>query len=336
MTQVAATRYNVVFRSVSGIDGTLRDVSGSVFVPPGPPPTGGWPLIAYGHGTTGLSPDCGPSAFPDLLGYDSVVASLVALGFVVSVPDFEGLGQPGVHPFLEPRTAAFNMIDAVRAARNVVPDTSTRWFAVGVSQGGQASWAANELAGEYGDGLQFLGSTSQSPFADLSNMPELASGGWLTRAQQVLLPLLVEGLKRTHPGIDPTDYLHGALEANKQLFLACTGPAIEESRAVVVGVADSVPTSPAATDSLRKALADYAVPQRPASGPMLVITGSEDDVVRPQWVTSAVEEACKLGDTVEFVIRDGETQYNLDAGPRVAAWLQERLVGAAPVNTCAT
>ena len=164
-----ATQYTVVYRSVSGIDGTQRDVSGKIFVPPGTPPSGGWPVIAYGHGTTGITNDCGPSGYPDLLGSDLVVASLLKLGFVVSLTDYEGLGHSGLHPFLEPRTAAFNMIDSVRAARELVPDVSTRWLAVGVSQGGQASWAANELAGEYGDGLQLFGSASQTPYADLQH-----------------------------------------------------------------------------------------------------------------------------------------------------------------------
>ncbi|XGU21097.1 lipase family protein [Rhodococcus sp. 3Y1] len=72
------------------------------------------------------------------------------------------------HPYLQPDTAAFNVIDAVRAARNVVPDTSTRWATLGLSQGGQASWAAAEEADTYGDGLEFVGAANLSPAADIS------------------------------------------------------------------------------------------------------------------------------------------------------------------------
>jgi hypothetical protein len=326
----------MVYRSISGIDGTERDVSGSVFVPPGAPPSGGWPVIAYGHGTTGIANDCGPSGYPDLLGYDLVVASLLDLGYVVSLTDYEGLGHRGVHPFLEPRTAAFNMIDSVRAAREVVPDASTRWLAVGMSQGGQASWAANELAGEYGDGLQFLGSASLSPYADLSDLPALAEAGWLTKAQQVLLPKLVFGLRPTHPDLNPDDYLHGALARNQDVWLACTGPLLEQQSTAVgeLTISDSEPVSPKATEALRQALFRYALPQRPATGPMLVITGDDDDIVRWQWVSSAVKKACAQGSIVEFVIRPGEGHNNLNGGPRVAEWLRERLAGIPPVNTC--
>jgi hypothetical protein len=67
---------------------------------------------------------------------------------------------------------------------------------------------------------------------------------------------------------------------------------------------------------------------------MLVITGGADDVVRAQWVTSAVKKACEQGDTVELIVRPDETQSNLNAGPRISAWLSERLAGSTPVDTC--
>jgi hypothetical protein len=37
---------------------------------------------------------------------------------------------------------------------------------------------------------------------------------------------------------------------------------------------------------------------------------------------------------VEFIVRPGEGQNNLNAGPRVAEWLSQRLAGDPPVNTC--
>jgi hypothetical protein len=325
-----------VYRSVSGIDGTERDLSGAVFVPPGTSPSGGWPVIAYGNPGIGITNDCGPSGYPDLLGYDLVVASLLDLGYVVSLTDYEGLGHPGVHPLLEPRTEAFNMIDSVRAARRVVRDTSTRWLAVGMVQGGQASWATNELAGEYGDGLQFLGSASFSPAADLSGLPALAEAGWLTRAQQALLPRLVLGLRVTHPNLNPDNYLHGALARNQNIWLACAGPLANQQSTAVgdLTMSDSEPVSAEATEALRQALFEYALPQRPATGPMLVITGGDDGTVRWQWVASAVKKACAQGDIVEFVFRPGEGHDNLNGGPRLAEWLGERVAGAPPVNTC--
>lgn len=336
LMESGAEQYTIVYRSTSGLDGSLREVSGSVFVPPGDAPAEGWPVIAYGHGLTGIGNECGPSGYSDLLGYDLVVASLIELGFVVTLPDFEGLGNEGVHPFLEPITAGANMIDAVRAAGELIPAVSPRWFAVGLSQGGQASWAANELAGEYGDGLTFMGSASMSPAADLSALPGLAEAGWLTKAQQVMLPTLVHGLKSTHPSLEVEDYLHGPLSENSEMWLACTGPLTQERSAAVgeLDPADSVPISRAATVKLAEALEDVSVAQRKATGPMLVITGGDDDTVREQWVANAVRRACEFGDVVEFIVRPGEGHADLNGGPRIAEWLTERMAGLPPTDTC--
>ena len=54
LADLKSKQFKVVYRSVSGIDGSSREVSGTVVVPAGPPPAGGWPIIAYGHGMTGI------------------------------------------------------------------------------------------------------------------------------------------------------------------------------------------------------------------------------------------------------------------------------------------
>jgi pimeloyl-ACP methyl ester carboxylesterase len=336
LADIKSTQIKVVYRSVSGIDGSERDVSGTVVVPDGAPPPGGWPIIAYGHGVTGIGNDCGPSAYPNLLGYDLVVASLVSLGFVVTLPDYEGLGHSGTHPYLEPRSAAFNMIDSVRAVRTLVPSSSTKWFAVGVSQGGQASWAANEYAGEYGEGLEFLGSASMAPVVYMSKFASLAESGWLSKEQQVLMPMVVHGLRATHPDLNPDDYLHGALARNTDVWLACAGPLVEKRSAIVdeLRETDSEPVSKEAADRLEQIFTEYSMPQRPATAPMLVITGADDQTVRAQWVRAAVQNACGMGDVVEFIVRPNEGHANLNGGPRLSQWLTERMSGAPPIDTC--
>ena len=142
---VLGQAWRAVYTSVSGVDGGRREVSGAFFVPRGTPPKNGWPLISLAHGTTGIGNNCGPSRQADLMGYAPMVRSFLADKYAVALTDYEGLGESGLHPYLEPRTAAFNTIDAARAMRDISPAVSGRWVAVGYSQGGQAVWAANEL-----------------------------------------------------------------------------------------------------------------------------------------------------------------------------------------------
>ena len=102
----------------------VREVSGAFFVPRGTPPENGWPVISLAHGTTGIGHDCGPSRQPDLMGYAPMIQSFLADKYAVALTDYEGLGESGSHPYLEPRTAAFNTIDAVRAMRDISPTVS--------------------------------------------------------------------------------------------------------------------------------------------------------------------------------------------------------------------
>src|SRR5205823_5917734 len=69
----------VLYRSV-GIDGSPTAESGMVTVPRGKPPKGGWPLITWAHGTTGIADQCAPSTddgSQPLHGINSYVAGVM-------------------------------------------------------------------------------------------------------------------------------------------------------------------------------------------------------------------------------------------------------------------
>src|ERR1700722_7564384 len=78
----------VVYRSTSE-DGQPTVVSGSVFAPEGGPPGGGWPVIAYGHGTTGIDEPCAPSLSDSLLGSAQLVAALITKGYAGAFADYQ-------------------------------------------------------------------------------------------------------------------------------------------------------------------------------------------------------------------------------------------------------
>lgn len=141
--------FRVTYRSTSGITGKPTVVTGAVFVPPGKPPHGGWPILAFAHGTIGINPECSPSRTPNLLNSISLVATYLQLGYAIAAPDYEGLGGPGFHPYLDAKTGGLNLIDSVRALRAVSSDVSKRWGALGGSQGGAVAWAADEQATTY-------------------------------------------------------------------------------------------------------------------------------------------------------------------------------------------
>ncbi len=325
----------VVYRSVSAYDGASSQVSGVVMIPRGKAPEGGWPILSYGHPTVGLANDCGPSLRGDLLGFASALAAVAKSGYAVAFTDYQGLGHPGRHPYLEPRTAGFNMIDVTRALRTVFPQTSTTWLAVGSSQGGQAAWAANEYAGDYGAGLKLAGSVSISPPADIVGFAQRARDQTLTPDQTVFMPLVVEGLAVSHPELKIADYLRGNAASGLQTISSCNPSRTAQKDAInrSLDAAQVRPDSDAATEALASALREDSLPQRRASAPMLVINGSEDKLVLPAWVESAVGIGCASGDRILHREMKGQGHSDASAGDEMYTWMVERFQGkSAPTN----
>ncbi|WP_256988274.1 MULTISPECIES: lipase family protein [unclassified Rhodococcus (in: high G+C Gram-positive bacteria)] len=336
VSAISSIAARVVYTSTSGIDGSTQRVSGTIFAPEGTAPEDGWPIIAYGHGTTGVLNDCGPSTDPELLGSSQIVAALVRSGYVVAVSDYQGLGLDGTyHPYLDARTVGNNLIDSVRAARKLVPGTSTRWASFGGSQGGQAAWAANELARSYGVGLDMVGSVSLVPAADITGLAAAAADGTLTDDQKPLLQWVLVGLSQAHPELDLDDYRRGIVAEKWDELSACGGvlAADRTSLAAQIGDDDLRPATPEATAVLEGYLREMSLPKSPAAAPMLVIYGGEDTLISQAWTDTAIGAGCAAGDTIQYVLQPNSGHADID-GAAAFGWLGDRFAGTEAVNFC--
>lgn len=336
LLKVTSLAARIEFESKSGIDGSTQRVSGTVFVPIGQPPRGGWPIVAMGHGTTGVQHDCGPSEWPNLLGSADPVATLVNAGFLVTLPDYQGLGMDQTyHPYLDSTTVGYNMIDSVRAARTLVPSASDRWLAFGSSQGGQAAWAANELASNYGAGLHLVGAASVSPAADVAGLADAAAAGTLTSEQSSALQWVLYSLKEEHPELNLDDYRRGIVEEKWDVLSACSGPLVAQRTAVSKDVTpdDLRPSTEDATNRLREYLTRMSLPKTQTAAPMLILYGELDKVVSPAWTDSAVRQACSLGDVVEAYVVPGRGHDDID-GAAALGWVKQRFAGVDAANSC--
>lgn len=336
LTRLTSTAARITYESTSGVDGSTVLVSGTVFSPVGPAPAGGWPIVAYGHGTTGIQHECAPSLSPSLLGAADAVGILVKDGYVVVMPDYQGLGLDGTyHPYLDAATVGHNMVDGVRAARKLIPDTSQRWVAVGSSQGGQAAWAANEMVARDDAGLDLLGTASLAPVTDISGFADKAAGGTLTAQQLGIFPWILWAQQKMHPELDLDDYRRGLAQRRWDVLTACQGDLAEQRTAVVKQLTpdDLRPATPTATDALRADLRRMALPAGRAAAPMLVVHGAKDQLVDSQWTVDAVNDACRRGDTVENYVLPDAGHDDID-GSIAVAWIQARFQNAPPLNTC--
>src|SRR6266542_4065472 len=148
----AATRgaraWVILYHSRS-MDGHDVAVSGLVVAPPGDRPEPR-PVVAWAHPTTGLADRCTPSH----LGVDGIatlrgywLGELLRRGYVVVATDYEGLGTPGLHPYLVGASEGHSVLDAVRAAGRLRDARAGGPVALwGFSEGGHAVLWAGELA----------------------------------------------------------------------------------------------------------------------------------------------------------------------------------------------
>mgnify|MGYP005991650661 FL=1 len=126
--------------------------TGTVFLPPGTAPEGGWPVISWAHGTSGLGDACAPSVTGPASAERDLpyLANWLAQGYAIVASDYAGLGTPGLPAYLDGRTTAHNVVDMVKAGRNYSEDLSRSWVTVGQSQGAGAAIYTARYATEFG------------------------------------------------------------------------------------------------------------------------------------------------------------------------------------------
>jgi pimeloyl-ACP methyl ester carboxylesterase len=121
-------------------------------------------------------------------------------GYAVVRTDYEGLGTPGVHPYLIGTSEGRSTMDIVRAARQLDPRVSKTTITSGHSQGGHAALWATSVAGKRTPELRVRGTVAFAPAAHLEDqIPITASlsapGGGLSG----LISDIVRGLDVVSP-----------------------------------------------------------------------------------------------------------------------------------------
>lgn len=336
VTSVAA---KITYVSTSGVTNESTEVTGTVFAPKGDPPEGGWPIIAYGHPTTGVIAGCAPSSSPTLSNLSSSILDLVNAGYVVAMSDYQGLGNDAktYHPYLDATTAGYNLIDSVRAARKVVADTSNRWASFGPSQGAQAAWAANELSTDYGTGMQMVGSVSVSPPLDVTGFADDAANGQLSKEQEPAYQALLAALKNEYPDLNLDDYRRGIVKDKWDALLQCDFSKADERSQIVAQITadDLLPSGVDATNALRDRLRQNSVPRRPLASPALVIYGGQDVLIPPAWTDAALQRACEMGDVIRIDLQPDRGHSDVDISPAMG-WISDRFTGDPAPDSCAS
>jgi pimeloyl-ACP methyl ester carboxylesterase len=162
----------VLYRS-EGVDGRSTAVSGDVAIPRGKAPKAGWPVITWAHGTIGIADACAPTRL-DIAAQPALLAQWLKKGYAVLRTDYQGLGTPGVNPYLNGGAEGRSVLDIVRAARKLDKRIGSKVIIAGHSQGGHAALWAASLAPKYTPELKVRGTVAFAPANHIGEQVGLA------------------------------------------------------------------------------------------------------------------------------------------------------------------
>lgn len=341
LLKVDATVNRVMYKTTDR-DGTAIAVTGTVITPRGRwVGAGERPIVGYAVGTQGLGDHCAPSRQLAMGSeYEGpFLQGLLLRGYGVAITDYEGLGTPGTHTYVNRTVSGRAVLDSIRAAQRLpaagLPDDGPVAVA-GYSQGGGAAAAAAELAPAYAPELKLKGVAAGAIPADLQEVGENLDGGLYA----AFLGYAAVGLSAGY-GIDMDPFLN---ERGRALFAEleehCTIQAVARyalTRSATL-TADGKPlTDLLNSDAQLKAVVDeQRMGRAKPAVPVFVSHSKLDDVIPYAVGKRVVLDWCGRGAKVTFAPTLAPTHVGgaVAAYPAVFAWLEARFAGLPATGNC--
>lgn len=320
------------------------------------------PLVAIAPGTQGQGDQCAPSKqLNSLVSYTPPldlfteyellsINTMLLQGIAVVVTDYDGLGTPGHHTYVNRLAEAHAVLDAVRAAQSlpaasVTPDGPVGLW--GYSQGGGAVSAAAELQPTYASELNLVGAYAGAPPADLEATLNQVDGTALTG----VIGYTINGLGEAYPEL--RDLIDAEINDRGREMLQsvanqCAPETIfrygfqrtndytrtGEPLSVVV---DRLPEA-------KEAIAAQRIGRLQPSVPVLVQHGTMDDIVPYGQGHRLATDWCALGATVQFstnttppILPGLAVNHALPlvtGMPEAVAYLNDRFAGRPAPSNC--
>lgn len=322
---VSAVRILYHSRSATGEDVASSGVV--LFPTDAKPPVGGWPLVAWAHGATGVARICAPSLLKNL-GHGTFFSMYVNLGYAIVATDYAGLGTNFRSAFVDSESNANDVIYAIDAARTAVPKVGTRWVVMGEAEGGLAAAKVAEKENTIHDS-GYLGSIIISGF---SGAKELYGAPSRDASPHSLLSMAY-GIQTVYPQFRVTDVLtQKALPLFRQARETCSGTGVASQ------LAASEIMKPEWTENrfVSQYFARNSLGEARAYGPILAISGDDEQFAQTATTARAIARMCKMGDQVQWEKYPDQNLGSVigDSVRDQIAWIESRFAGRAAKSNC--
>ena len=292
-----------------------------------PPPDGGYPVVAWAHGTSGFDANAAPSHHKNLWEHFLAPYQIALQGYVVVGTDYAGLGvnkypsgEAIVHEYLASPAQANDVVHSVTAARAAFPELSMSFVVIGHSQGGGAAWAvAQKAASILIPG--YLGAIAVSPY---TNILELDN-----EVTKFLPAAMCPGLASAFPDFKPEDLL--TAEGQKHLDTVHRMSMGTNSAFAYLSGANVLKPHWRDNGHVKRYMALTSNGGKAIKGPLLITHGKSDPVLNVDVIENAVKRTVDLDPSssstqIEFVVLPDVTHVSaLPASQRVwMDWIGER------------
>jgi hypothetical protein len=301
----AVKNIRILHSSTDGLDGKSPiAVSGAIYIPAGKPPKGGWPLIAWAHGTVGIADICAPSFNARSPRDTAYLNHWLVQGYAVVASDYQGLGVYGGHPYLATRPAAYSVLDSIRAAQKAGLKISKKVVVVGQSQGGGAAIGIAGFAASYAPEIDLRGTVATgTPYFTAKSPP-------MVRDTSAVSPVFGLTLLAIHLRVlvDPSFHPEEVMTPEGYKVFAMAKSACFDAMAKAV-VAQSLTRANAfKADPVQLLAGQYAIMSFPTlklKGPVFMGTGGKDEAAVPEAQQRLRNDACAAGSVIEHHLYPG-------------------------------
>jgi len=321
-------------------DGTPAASGGMVFIPDTPAPPEGRPVVAWAHGTVGMGDACAPSRAVNPLGdTDNWLDQMMSLGWVVTATDYVGLGTPGPELYLVKEAEVRDVVNSVRAARNLTESQAGADYVVwGHSQGGHSSLWSGHLAPELAPELNLLGVAAAAPAGELA---DIMGAQWDTTVGWGIGPEVLISWPYVDDRLSPEQVATATgLRSYQQLAEDCTydKQLLLEVLALRAAGQEFFEVDPMTLPEWERFVVEQTPPPMPADMPVFLAQGTADEVVLA-WPNAKLQDAwCAAGSNITALWMGGigHLAAATTSGPSAVSWIADRFAGRPANRTCDT